>query len=293
VAPGHSPGILTINGNYSQGPNGELDVEINGPAAGTQFSRLSVTGTASLDGDLRVTSTATQAGAFRVLQAGARSGEFANVISGQAFTTAYDSTGLTLLGAPANTAKPKISGTPSLGSTLSCSQGTWTLSPTSFAFRWKRDGSNIPSATSSTHIVVAADLGHAVACQVTATNASGSTAATSSAVVPGFTKPGKFGKTQLSATKKGVVKVPVTNPNAVAAHGVLTLKRKGKSVVGGQLTFDVKATTGAKVKAKLKNKVRKLLREKGKLKVKARLVLSAGGKSLTTTKTLTIKAPKD
>jgi fibronectin-binding autotransporter adhesin len=290
VAPGHSPGILTINGDYTQGPNGELDVQINGPAAGTQFSRLSVSGTASLDGDLRVTSPGTQAGAFRVLQAGARSGEFASVIAGQTFATSYDSTGLTLLGAPANTAKPTISGTPSVGSTLTCSQGTWTLSPTSFAFRWKRNGSNISGATSSTYKVLAADQGHALTCQVTATNASGSTAAESSAVVPGLTQPGTFGKTHLRATKKGVVKVPVANPNPLGAAGKLTLKRKGKKV--GSATFTITAKGKKTVRVKLNKKTRKALKKKGQLKIAAVLVLSRDGVQKTASKTLTVKKPK-
>ncbi|MBI2752995.1 MAG: filamentous hemagglutinin N-terminal domain-containing protein [Betaproteobacteria bacterium] len=55
VAPGASPGILTINGNYVQGPSGTLDMQIGGTTAGTEYDLLIVTGSASLDGTLNTT----------------------------------------------------------------------------------------------------------------------------------------------------------------------------------------------------------------------------------------------
>ena len=84
---------------------------------------------------------------------------------------------------PVLSAGPTITGTPTVGSTLTCSQGTWFNSPTSYAYQWLRDGANIAGATASTYVVVAGDLGHAISCKVTATNAFGSTPATSNAVL--------------------------------------------------------------------------------------------------------------
>ena len=81
--------------------------------------------------------------------------------------------------APVNTVLPAISGTTTVGSTLSCSQGTWTQSPTSYAYQWKRGGTAISGATASTYAVVAGDQGTTLTCTVTATNATGSTPATS------------------------------------------------------------------------------------------------------------------
>jgi len=52
VAPGHSPGALTINGNYTQTASGILDMEIGGRLAGTQYDQLIVNGDASLAGTL-------------------------------------------------------------------------------------------------------------------------------------------------------------------------------------------------------------------------------------------------
>ncbi|HKP93893.1 MAG TPA: hypothetical protein VJS88_08340 [Chthoniobacterales bacterium] len=53
-APGHSPGKITVNGNYTQGGNGVLNMEIGGTAPGTEYDQLIVNGTAVLDGTLNV-----------------------------------------------------------------------------------------------------------------------------------------------------------------------------------------------------------------------------------------------
>ena len=54
VAPGNSPGIITINGNYSQTTDGDLNIEIGGTTVGTQYDQLDVNGTVTLDGALNV-----------------------------------------------------------------------------------------------------------------------------------------------------------------------------------------------------------------------------------------------
>jgi hypothetical protein len=91
---------------------------------------------------------------------------------------------------PVNKELPKISGTPSLGSTLSCSSGTWTGVPApTFAYAWLRNGSVIGGAAGSTYTVAAADELHLVSCRVTATNSEGSAASTSNAVEIAGTKP--------------------------------------------------------------------------------------------------------
>ncbi|BCM88618.1 hypothetical protein IAD21_00459 [Abditibacteriota bacterium] len=52
VAPGHSPGTITINGNFTQTANGVLDMEIGGTDPGTSYDQILVNGTAYLDGTL-------------------------------------------------------------------------------------------------------------------------------------------------------------------------------------------------------------------------------------------------
>src|SRR3954466_3725215 len=55
VAPGASPGLLTISGSYTQGPGGTLQEEITGTAL-SAFDRLAVGGAVSLDGTLAIQS---------------------------------------------------------------------------------------------------------------------------------------------------------------------------------------------------------------------------------------------
>ncbi len=96
--------------------------------------------------------------------------------------------------APINTIAPAITGTEEVGQTLSVSNGTWDNSPTSFAYQWFRAvtvggvpvtlnglmvGVAIPGATSNTYLLDAADEGEYIFCEVTATNAFGSTMAQS------------------------------------------------------------------------------------------------------------------
>jgi hypothetical protein len=77
-------------------------------------------------------------------------------------------------GLPVNTVAPVVSGVTIPGATLSCSEGTWTGAPTSFAYQWTSNGTNIVGATASTYRTQSADMRNAIGCTVTATNAFGS-----------------------------------------------------------------------------------------------------------------------
>ena len=55
VAPGDSPGLLTISGNYTQTSTGTLDIEVGGTTPGDGYDVLSVSGTATLGGTLNIT----------------------------------------------------------------------------------------------------------------------------------------------------------------------------------------------------------------------------------------------
>jgi len=85
---------------------------------------------------------------------------------------------------PSNTVAPVLSGTPTVGQTLSCSTGTWlgTL-PITYTYQWKRGVSNISGATSSTYTLVQADALQTITCDVTATNVVGSASATSNSII--------------------------------------------------------------------------------------------------------------
>ena len=87
--------------------------------------------------------------------------------------------------APVNTAPPTISGTPQVGQTLTAGNGTWSNSPTSFAYQWLRcnAGGNscasVANGTQRTYTLVGADSGRTMRVRVTATNADGSATAES------------------------------------------------------------------------------------------------------------------
>ena len=85
---------------------------------------------------------------------------------------------------PANLTLPVISGTTTVGQTLTTSTGTWSGTLASYTFQWKRGGTNIAGATGSTYLLVTADGGTNITCTVTATNTAGSASATSTAVGP-------------------------------------------------------------------------------------------------------------
>lgn len=85
---------------------------------------------------------------------------------------------------PVNTVAPVASGSTAIGSTLSVTNGTWTNSPVSYTYQWRRGGTNISGATSSTYVSQAADYNQAVTCQVTATNGAGSGQAVSNGITP-------------------------------------------------------------------------------------------------------------
>jgi hypothetical protein len=75
-------GVLTIQGNYTQTAAGELDVNLGGTTAGTQYDQLAVTGAATLDGILAVKLvngfSPSLGASFQVLVFGSRTGDFAN-----------------------------------------------------------------------------------------------------------------------------------------------------------------------------------------------------------------------
>jgi hypothetical protein len=87
--------------------------------------------------------------------------------------------------APVNTVPPAISGTPTVGQTLTASNGTWLNSPTSYAYQWLRCNGggnscvNVANGTQQTYTLVGADAGHTMRVRVTATNADGSASAQS------------------------------------------------------------------------------------------------------------------
>jgi hypothetical protein len=110
-------------------------------------------------------------------------GQGANNLVGWGAIYAVSEAGLTdIIGvtatAPVNTLIPSVSGSGYVGDLLTTTDGTWTGTPTSFSYQWKRGATNI-GTNANTYTLVIADANTNITCVVTATNASGSTPATS------------------------------------------------------------------------------------------------------------------
>jgi hypothetical protein len=84
--------------------------------------------------------------------------------------------------APKVTVLPAISGTPTVGQTLTCTTGTFTGDATiTYTFQWFAGGVAILGATANTYILTSAELTKIMQCRVQATNLSGTAQAYSNA----------------------------------------------------------------------------------------------------------------
>jgi len=89
--------------------------------------------------------------------------------------------------APANTGLPVVSGSALVGQSLSASTGSWSGSPTSYLYQWRRCDSsggtcgNLTGATAASYALSSSDLGFTLRVVVTASNSGGSSSATSAA----------------------------------------------------------------------------------------------------------------
>src|SRR5204863_10056545 len=89
---------------------------------------------------------------------------------------------------PGNTTTPSISGTAQDGHTLTVDKGAWSgTAPISYAYQWRRcdstgaNCSDVDGATSAAYDLGASDIDRTIRVVVTATNAGGSSTATSPA----------------------------------------------------------------------------------------------------------------
>ena len=85
--------------------------------------------------------------------------------------------------APTNSAVPVVTGTSRTGETLTSSRGSWTSSPTSYAYQWKRASTasgtytDISSAINSTYVLTDSDISKFIKVSVIATNGVGPSSA--------------------------------------------------------------------------------------------------------------------
>ena len=160
------------------------------------------------------------------------------------------------LAPPVNTTPPVISGTPQQSQTLTTTNGTWTGGTTGFAYQWQRCNrggtgcTGIGGATRQTYTLRGADVGKTILGLVTATNADGSTAATSAPteVVTG-SGPGATG----CPTGTGPISITSLNPPArlvVDGQGLSPVP-VGRSTQSLTARFHVSACGGRPVQGAL------------------------------------------
>jgi len=182
---------------------------------------------------------------------------------------------------PVNFVAPEVAvqggGAAVVGKTLSCSSGTWAGTPTpTFSYKWLRDGVAIGGAESNTYTVTAADEGHSISCEVTATNTAGSKGAASANSAAIHEEARERREAEAAAAKKhqeeeaaGIATKKQEEQAKIAAAGSVSLagsaigiQSGGKASVKlsctgtatcvGKLTLTVKSTTGKGKKKRFK-----------------------------------------
>jgi hypothetical protein len=166
---------------------------------------------------------------------------------------------------------PSQSGTPAVGSTLTCKSNATTTAVETVSYQWLRDTVPIPVAIAATYVVVAADAGHHLSCQVTIAGDGGSASATSGfASIPsqtqGTIRESFTGKDNHGATSASV---PVTcSPQAAGSCKItLTLTVARKNTVVGSSTTSFGAGTKRTLSVSLNATGKRMLRNKRKLAV--------------------------
>jgi hypothetical protein len=148
--------------------------------------------------------------------------------------------------APINTTPPVISGTNTVGSTLTCTPGTWSGFPTPTITRqWQKDGADISGSTGLTYVVQVGDVNAAITCLETATNSEGSdtkssnviTIADNTAAPVNLTLPAVTGNSSVGSTLTCTIGTWSGNPTPTLTHQWL---RDGVAISGETtLTYTV------------------------------------------------------
>ena len=204
----------------------------------------------------------------------------------------------TLLKAPLGTGVPKLTAQIALRPRfLTCDEGTWAgnlpqaqvyRAPRSISYQWLKDGQPVAGATRS-NIGVEGSPGGDYACQVTATNAGGSTTQTSATQFVCCPTGPKATAARVVPVKGGMAQLKLTCPDGVdPCAGRLHLEstrppRRARSsarkkpklpnlpVTYGEKSFSVPAGTTKTVKVKLSKRAKSRLRDAKGHRLKAAL----------------------
>jgi len=206
---------------------------------------------------------------------------------------------------PTNTALPVVSGTPVASDPLGCSNGSWTGEPelklsvgwpltTPFTYQWLRGGVPIAGATSASYVVQSLDQGHALACEVTATNDAGSAAARSAAVavpvpIPVVTTSTSKLTVTVSTTKASVACAGAPCAGSIEVLERTVVKHRHKTVVLAKGSYSLAVGKSAAITLHVSTAGKKKLARARHHRASAKLLISVkGGKAVEKTVQLTL-----
>lgn len=126
---------------------------------------------------------------------------------------------------PVNTVLPVISGVAIVSQVLSTTNGTWTNSPITYTYQWRRDGVDIGSATASSYTLVAADAGKTITCRVTASNGLSASATSAGTVI--YNSP--VDESLSTATSFGYYSVTRLLKGSFYGNAIIRVRRSGDS----------------------------------------------------------------
>lgn len=139
----------------------------------------------------------------------------------------------TILGVFATTPEPSVTGTLEPGATVTASTGTWSPTPDSFTYQWKRNGSAITGATAKTYTIAETDAGTSLTVAVTAAKAGYVSATKTSATASVPAAPTVSITGDITADTTWAPTVPtvyvVTKPITVKTGATLTVR--GRAIV--------------------------------------------------------------
>lgn len=208
---------------------------------------------------------------------------------------------------PASTAAPSISGTLTVGQTLTEHHGRWSNNPTSYAYQWRvcdATGTScraISGAAARTYVVTASEIGKTIRVQETAANAGGPGAAAvspPSSVIDGLSISGSEPPSKSNGSYNPGVRVSCPSGSAectgtatvtagVPARPGSTGKVRDRQVAVARGPFTVPAGGSVAAAFTLNPLGRLLLSDHKQLKVRVTVTAQApGGEQVTTTKTV-------
>jgi hypothetical protein len=191
---------------------------------------------------------------------------------------------------PANISAPTVTAAQTLIATahppLSCSQGVWANRPTSLSYRWLLSGVAIAGQTANTYTAQSADAGHTIACEVTASNAAGASAAVSNTLQVPKPLPG-VAVFKSASVKGSIVSVKLLCTGSSACSGVLKLlaaehgrHKKTIHLTIGLASFSMALGKSVTLRVHLTGQGRRLLGQAGKKGLEVK-VTGSGVKSHT------------